>query len=149
MRRREFIRLLGTAAAWPLAARAATEIPVIGVLHAGAAGAFTKQIAAMRHTLKDSGRIEGENIAFEFRWANGRTDLLPDLVHDLVQRKVAVIVALGGNAPALAAKAATTTIPIVFNTGADPVRAGLVTSLNRPAEMLPASVFWWSRLAAS
>ncbi len=133
MRRREFVALLsGVAAAWPLAARAATEIPVIGVLHTGAAGAFTKQIAAMRQTLKDSGHVEGENIAFEFRWANGRIDLLPALVHDLVQRKVAVIVALGGNAPALAAKAATTTIPIVFNTGADPVRAGLVSSLNRP-----------------
>jgi hypothetical protein len=75
MGRREFIRLLGTAATWPLSVQAATEIPVIGVLHTGTAGAFTKQIAAMRQTLKDSGRVEGENIAFEFRWANGRTDL--------------------------------------------------------------------------
>jgi putative ABC transport system substrate-binding protein len=137
MRRRDVIKALGATGAassvsWPLRVRAQQPMPVIGILHGGAADAFSKQIAVLRQGLRDGGYIEGQNVAIEFRWADSRADLLPKLADDLVQRRVAVIVALGGNAPALAAKAATTTIPIVFNTGADPVRAGLVTSLNRP-----------------
>src|SRR5215203_1468402 len=133
MRRRRFLGVLGGAvAAWPLAGRAQQSVPAIGVLHGGAADAYTKEIAAVRQSLKDGGYIEGQNLAIEYRWAESRADRLPRLVDDLIQRRVAVIVALGGDAPALAAKAATATIPIVFNTGADPVRAGLVSSLNRP-----------------
>jgi putative ABC transport system substrate-binding protein len=89
-------------------------------------------MAAFHRGLKDAGYIEGQNVALEFRWGNSRPDVLPQLANDLVQMRPAVIVTMGGNAPVLAAKAATTTIPIVFNTGADPVRAGLVSSLNRP-----------------
>jgi putative ABC transport system substrate-binding protein len=135
MKRRDAIRLLGAAAvsvSWPSAVRAQQSMPVIGILHSGSADAFAKQIAALRRSLKDGGYIEGQNVAIEFRWANSRADLLPKLVDELIRRQVSLIVALGGNAPALAAKAATTTIPIVFITGADPVRAGLVASLNRP-----------------
>jgi putative ABC transport system substrate-binding protein len=133
MRRREFLSLLAGATAWPLAARAQqTATPVIGVLHSGSAAAFSKEIAVLRQSLEVGGYVEGQNVAFEFRWANSRVDLLPALVDELLRRQVSVIMALGGNAPALAAKAATTTIPIVFITGADPVRAGLVASLNRP-----------------
>ena len=136
MRRRDVVKLTTAVAAasllWPSVVGAQQSIPVIGIVHSGAAAAFTKQIAALRQGLKDGGYIEGQNVAIEFRWANSRADLLPKLVDDLVRRNVAVIVTLGGNGPALAAKAATTTIPIVFVTGADPVRAGLVASLNRP-----------------
>jgi putative ABC transport system substrate-binding protein len=136
VRRREFIKLTSGAAAssivWPLAARAQRPTPLVGVLHSGAAAGFVSEIAAFRRGLKDGGYIEGQNVALEFRWANSRPDVLPQLASDLVQRRAAVIVTMGGNAPVLAAKAATTTIPIVFNTGADPVRAGLVASLNRP-----------------
>jgi putative ABC transport system substrate-binding protein len=136
MKRRDAIRLLGAAAAssvsWPAALRAQQSMPVIGILHSGSADAFSKQIAVLRKGLRDGGYIEGQDVAIEFRWANSRADILPKLADELVRRQVAVIVALGGNGPALAAKAATTTIPIVFVTGADPVRAGLVASLNRP-----------------
>jgi putative ABC transport system substrate-binding protein len=117
---------------WPPAARAQRPIPLVGVLHSGAAAGFVSEIAAFQQGLKDAGYIEGQNVALEFRWANSRPDGLPQLASDLVQRRAAVIVTMGGNAPVLAAKAATTSIPIVFNTGADPVRAGLVASLNRP-----------------
>jgi putative ABC transport system substrate-binding protein len=118
MKRRDAIRLLGAAAvSWPSALRAQQSMPVIGILHSGSADAFSKQIAVLRQGLKDGGYIEGQNVAIEFRWANSRADISPKLVDDLIRRQVAVIVALGGNAPALAAKAATTTIPIVFVTG--------------------------------
>jgi putative tryptophan/tyrosine transport system substrate-binding protein len=133
MRRREFIAGLGSAAAYPVVARAQTPtIPVIGFLSGGAAAGWGSFLAGFRSGLKQAGFTEGNNIAIEYRWAEGHYDRLPALAADLVNRRVTVIFANGGNAPALAAKAATATIPIVFETGGDPVKAGIVASLNRP-----------------
>jgi putative ABC transport system substrate-binding protein len=134
MKRREFITLLGSAAvAWPLGVRAQQRaFPVIGLLSSRSPAVDTSLIAVIRQGLNESGLVEGQNVALDYRWADGQYDRLAALAADLVHRQVAVIVTMGGEVSALAAKAASATIPIVFAAGADPVRSGLVTSVHRP-----------------
>jgi len=149
MNRREFITLLGGAAvAWPVIVRAQQTMPVIGLLDSRTPEAFPMGQRSLRQGLKEAGFVEGENVTIEYRWGENRTERLPDLAADLVRRRVAVIATTGGEFAAFAVKAATSTIPVVFLAGGDPVGQGLVSSIARPEGNLTGVSFFAGELAA-
>jgi putative ABC transport system substrate-binding protein len=149
MKRRDFIAGLAGAAAWPLAARAQqAAMPVIGFLDPTSPETYADRLRAFRHGLKDTGHVEGENVTIEYRWAENQLDRLPVLAAELVRQQVSAIITPGGAASAFAARAATTTIPIIFLVGEDPARLGLVTTLAQPGGNLTGVNFFLGELTA-
>lgn len=147
MRRRDFITLLGAAAVtWPLGARAQTPMPVVGFMSGRAPEESAHLVAAFRQGLADSGFVDGQNVTIEFRWAEGDYDRLPGLAAELVNRKVAILIGVGGDVSAVAAAKATTTIPVVFGMGGDPVKAGIVASFNRPGGNVTGYTIWTNEM---
>ena len=147
MKRRDFIALIAGASGWPLAARAQqASIPVVGFMSGRAPEELADLVTAFRQGMAESGLVDGQNVTIEFRWAYGDYDRLPALVADLVNRKVAVLVGVGGDVSAIAAAKATTTIPVVFGMGGDPVKVGIVASFNRPGGNVTGYTVWTNEM---